>query len=63
MDDEAVGRSRQPDWQSDLADVTGMDLSELVASTDSVLANSIQRLLAETADPQEVIAGHGNGIR
>jgi FXSXX-COOH protein len=63
MDDQARDRSRELDWQSDLADVTGMDLSELMSSTDAVLARSIRRLLAEVADTQEVIAGHGNGVR
>jgi FXSXX-COOH protein len=61
MDDDAPDRDL--DWQSDLADVTEADLLDLAVSTDTVLANSIKRLLTEVRDSQEVVAGHGNGVR
>lgn len=60
---EADPRNREPDWQSDLADVIDVDLRELASSTDTVLASSIRRLIAEACDSQEVVAGHGNGVR
>jgi hypothetical protein len=63
MSDEAGSRNAELAWQSELADVTGMDLPELLLSTDTVLAKSVQRIQAELAQAQEVIAGHGNGVR
>jgi FXSXX-COOH protein len=45
-----------------LVDLTGLPLPELFASDDSVLANSLRRLLADLDRPQDIIAGFGNSV-
>jgi FXSXX-COOH protein len=57
MDDNEVGPE---ETDSGLADVTRMALPELLPSDDSVLANSLRRLLADLDRPQEVISAFGN---
>lgn len=42
-----------------LIDVTRMELTELIASDDTVLAAAVRRILADL-DQGEVIAGFGN---
>jgi len=63
MDDVSDVRALEPSWRSELADVTGMDLSALLSSTEDVLSNAVRRLIAEVGDEHEVIAGHGNAVR
>jgi FXSXX-COOH protein len=45
-----------------LVDLTGLPLPELFASDDSVLANSLRRLLADLDRPQDVVAAFGNSV-
>jgi FXSXX-COOH protein len=45
---------------SALVDVTGIPLDQLLPSTESVLARSLQALVRETSRPQEVISAFGN---
>jgi FXSXX-COOH protein len=46
--------------QPELVDVTSLPLAELIPADDTVLANSLRRLLAELDHPQEIIAAFGN---
>jgi FXSXX-COOH protein len=46
--------------ESSLIDVTGMPLARLIPSDDSVLTNSLRRLLADMDHPQEVISAFSN---
>ena len=49
-----------PEHQLELADVSGLPLAELIPADDTVLANSLRRLLAELDHPQEIIAAFNN---
>jgi FXSXX-COOH protein len=49
-----------PEHQPELADVSSLPLAELIPADDTVLANSLRRLLAELDSPQEIIAAHNN---
>jgi len=48
---------------TDLADVSRMSLTDILAADETVLANSLRRLLTELDRPQEIIASHQNYIR
>jgi FXSXX-COOH protein len=53
----------QAEWRSDMADVSGMSLSELAAEDDdSVLAQSLRRLAADLSRPGEPIAGFNSAL-
>ena len=53
----------QPEWRSDMIDVSGMSLSDLVADNDdSALAQSLRRLADDLADPGEPIAGFNSAL-
>ena len=56
MDSIAARNLHAEGQESELADVTGLHLPDLLESDDSVLANSLRRLLAEIDHPQEIIA-------
>jgi FXSXX-COOH protein len=57
MDDSDV----EPEGtESDLVDVTRMPLVELIPSDDSVLANSLRRLLTDLDRPHEIVAAFAN---
>ena len=61
MADEDPG----PEWRSDMVDVSGMTLTELVELTeddDSPLAHSLRRLGADLARPGEPIAGFNSAL-
>ena len=54
-----------PEWRSDMVDVSGMTLTELVELTeddDSALAHSLRRLAADLARPGEPIAGFNSAL-
>jgi FXSXX-COOH protein len=53
----------QPEWRSDMIDVSGMSLSDLIADNDdSALARSLRRLADDLADPGEPIAGFNSAL-
>jgi len=56
MDSIAATDSGVEGQESQLADVTRLRLPDLLDSDDSVLANSLRRLVAEIDRPHEVIA-------
>ncbi len=54
-----------PEWRSDMVDVSGMTLTELVELTegdDSALAHSLRRLSDDLAHPGEPIAGFNSAL-
>jgi FXSXX-COOH protein len=51
---------RDDDAEPSLIDVTGMPLAQLLPSDDTVLTNSLRRLLIELDHPQEAIAAFSN---
>jgi FXSXX-COOH protein len=57
----------QPEWRSDVIDVSGMSLPDLLApssspDTDSVLAQSLRRLADDLAHPGEPVAGFNSAL-
>ena len=61
MADEDADR----EWRSDMVDVSGMTLTELVELTegdDSALAHSLRRLADDLARPGEPIAGFNSAL-
>jgi len=52
------GSGQEQEW--DLVDVTKLPLPDLLRSDNTVLANSLRRLLAEMEHPEEIIAAHGS---
>ena len=60
-----AGEDAQPEWRSDMVDVSGMSLAELLDLTegeDSALALSLRRLADDLADPGEPIAGFNSAL-
>ena len=52
-----------PEWRSDMIDVSEMSLSDLIAADDeSVLARSLRRLADDLAHPGEPIAGFNSAL-
>jgi FXSXX-COOH protein len=52
-----------PEWKSEMIDVSGMALTDLVADDDdSALARSLRRLAADLAEPGEPIAGFNSAL-
>lgn len=54
-----------PEWRSDMVDVSGMTLTELVELTeddDSALAHSLRRLADDLARPGEPVAGFNSAL-
>lgn len=55
----------QPEWQSDMVDVSGMTLTELTKLTegaDTALAQSLRRLADDLDRPNEPIAGFNSAL-
>ena len=55
----------QAEWRSDMVDVSGMTLTELVELTeadDSALAHSLRRLSDDLAHPGETVAGFNSAL-
>jgi FXSXX-COOH protein len=60
-----AGEDREPEWRSDMVDVSGMalaDLLELADGDDSTLARSLRRLADDLADPEEPVAGFNSAL-
>ena len=60
-----AGEDAHREWRSDMVDVSGMTLAELVELTDgddSALAHSLRRLAADLARPGEPIAGFNSAL-
>ncbi len=54
-----------PEWRSDMVDVSGMTLTELVELTgddDSALAHSLRRLADDLTRPGEPVAGFNSAL-
>jgi FXSXX-COOH protein len=54
----------QPEWRSDMIDVSEVPLSELLADSaaDTVLAQSLRRLADDLAHPGEPVAGFNSAL-
>ena len=55
----------QTEWRSDMVDVSGLTLAELVQLTegdDSALAHSLRRLADDLTRPGEPIAGFNSAL-
>jgi FXSXX-COOH protein len=52
-------RDTEPEWRSDVPDLTGVSLSDL---PESAVTQSLRRLAAELDDPDEPIAGFNSAL-
>jgi FXSXX-COOH protein len=60
-----VPGEEQPEWRSDMVDVSAMslrDLTETAEADDSALAASLRRLAADLDRPDEPIAGFNSAL-
>jgi len=60
-----AGEDAEPEWRSDMVDVSGMalaDLLRLADGDDSALARSLRRLADDLADPGEPVAGFNSAL-
>ena len=60
-----TGEDEQSGWHSDMLDVSGMSLVELIELTDgddSAFARSVRRLADDLANPGEPIAGFNSAL-
>jgi FXSXX-COOH protein len=62
MDDARHVDRGEPELESDLVDLTGVDLQQLSALPHSVLAMSLRRILAENSVMREYYAGFQDQI-
>jgi FXSXX-COOH protein len=51
-----------PDFDSDLVDLTGIDLDDLASLEDSVLKDALARLADEAGRPDQATAGFNASI-
>jgi FXSXX-COOH protein len=59
------GDEEQPEWRSDMVDVSRMsltELTELAEADDSALARSLRRLVTDLDRPDEPIAGFNSAL-
>jgi FXSXX-COOH protein len=59
------GNDVQPEWKSDMVDVSGLsltELTELAESADAALARSLRRLADDLDQPNEPIAGFNSAL-
>jgi FXSXX-COOH protein len=61
MEDTPV-TGESPDQDTHLVDLTGIPLERLLALGDSVLGQSLRRLIQEIDSPQDAVAGHNSAI-
>ena len=60
-----AGEDGHPEWRSDMVDVSGMTLDDLIgrsASGESALTQSLRRLADELQHPGEPIAGFNSAL-
>jgi len=60
-----AGEDTEREWRSDMVDVSGMALADLLAladGDDSALARSLRRLADDLADPGEPVAGFNSAL-
>jgi FXSXX-COOH protein len=50
------------DYESDLVDLTHVELPELIDSDETVLTNALRRILTEVDQVQDTIADFNSGI-
>jgi FXSXX-COOH protein len=50
------------DYESDLVDLTHVELPELLDSDETVLANALRRVVTEIDQEQDTVAGFQSGI-
>jgi FXSXX-COOH protein len=62
--DDSVARNQghHPARSSDLIDLGGLSLTDLSALDDSVVAHSLRRILEESAQPDDAVAGFQSAI-
>ena len=60
-----AGQNTEPEWRSEVVDVSGISLTrlaELFDGDDSPLARSVRRLTDDLANPGEPIAGFNSAL-
>ncbi len=60
-----AGRDAEPEWRSEVVDISGFSLTrlaELSDGDDSPLARSLRRLTDDLANPDEPIAGFNSAL-
>jgi FXSXX-COOH protein len=62
VDGAIAGGDAEPDWESIMIDVSGMSLTDLAGSGDTVLAHCLGRLAADLDRPGEPIAGFNSAF-
>jgi FXSXX-COOH protein len=64
VDGVSPSEDAQPEWRSDMIDVSGMPLPDLLADSaaDTVLARSLRRLADDLAHPGEPVAGFNSAL-
>jgi FXSXX-COOH protein len=55
-------RLTSADIQSDLPDVTNLSLKE-IADSDTVLSHALRRIVRESTETGDVVAGHSNAVQ
>jgi FXSXX-COOH protein len=57
-------RTREPDHDCELPDVSGVPLAELLSACADrpVLANAVRRVVDELAADYEIVAGHSDAV-
>jgi hypothetical protein len=54
---------REPEFESDVVDLTSIPLLDLINSDAPAVVDSLQRLIAELDDRQETLASWGNFVQ
>jgi FXSXX-COOH protein len=62
VDGATVTDETEPDWESNMIDVSGMSLLDLADSGDTVLTRCLRRLAADLDRPGEPIAGFNSAF-
>ena len=62
MDGFSPTGDAQPEWQSDMIDVSGMSLAELETGDGSPLAHAVRRVADDLSRAREPIAGFNSAL-
>jgi len=60
-----AGQDAEPEWRSEVVDISGISLTRLAELTDgddSPLAQALRRLTDDLANPDEPIAGFNSAL-